>query len=220
LQKQAWVHRNARRFDQGRMAAERAVTLLEKVSGVNRDRPDLQEELRLGYCDLGDLELAAGRPAVAREWFEKALEQQRQLVRAAPSNLTVRAGEAAAIRHLGTALQGSGRPADAIEHYRRSVAQLESIERPSAANLYDMACCRALIAGAAAAPGSGLSPAEAEAEAAGAVALVRRAFAAGYGGLAWVRDLDTDLQPIRGRPDFQALMEELARPRTGKKPGS
>jgi serine/threonine-protein kinase len=220
LRKQAWVHRTAGRFDQGRGLAGRALALLEKVSGANRDRPDIQEELRFGYCDLGDLELAAGRPAVAQEWFEKALEQQQRLSQAAPSDMTVRAGQAAAIRHLGTALQASSRPADAIEHYRRSLAQLESIERPSATNIYDMACCRALIAGTAAAPGSGLPPAEAEAEAARAVALVRRAFAAGYSGLAWVRDLDTDLKPIRGRPDFQALMAELAKAPTGKKPGS
>jgi serine/threonine-protein kinase len=219
LRKQAWIHQQAGRFDRGREPAGRAVALLEKVAGANRDRPDLQDELRLGYCDLGDLELAAGRPAVARQWFEKALEQQRRLAQAAPSDLTARAGHAAAIRHVGTALLASGHPADAIEHYRRSLARLESIERPTAVHLYDMACCRALIAGAAAAPGSGLSPADTKAEAARAVALVRRAFAAGYGNLAWARDLDTDLKSIRGRPDFQALMAELATSSQGKKPG-
>jgi tetratricopeptide (TPR) repeat protein len=195
-----------------------AVEFYRKLGQLD-DHTD-REARRLGYSEQGELELAAGRPAVARELFEKALEQQRRLAEAAPSDPTVRAGMASVVRQLGTALQASGRPADAIEHYRRSLAQIESIERLTAVNVYDMACCRALIAGAAAAPGSGLSAAEAEAEATQAVSLLRRAFAAGYGDLAWARDLDTDLKPIRGRSDFQALMAELAHSPKGKKPGS
>jgi tetratricopeptide (TPR) repeat protein len=209
LRMMAWVHRRAGRFDRGRPPAERAVAVAEKLAGANRDRPDLQEELLLSYCGLGGLEVAAGRPAIAREWFEKALGHQRRLVQANPSSATARAGEATALRHLGIALQASGRPAEAIEHYRRSLAQLEGVERPTPVNIYDMACCRALIAGAAAAPGSGLTPAEAEAEASAAVALIRRSFGAGYKNLAWVRDLDTDLDAMRGRPDFKALIAEL-----------
>jgi hypothetical protein len=152
--------------------------------------------------------------------FDTRLSAGRHLVSKTKLAPGSRAGHASAIRHLGTALQASDRPADAIEHYRRSLTLLESIDRPSEVNVYDMACCHALIAGAAAAPGSGLSPEDAEAEAVHALALVRRAFAAGYSSLPWVRDQDTDLKPIRGRPDFQALMAELAKASTGKKAGS
>ena len=49
-------------------------------------------------------------------------------------------------------MQASGRPADAIAYYRRSIAELERLEKPTPVDIYDMACCRSLIAGAARRP--------------------------------------------------------------------
>ena len=103
-------------------------------------------------------------------------------------------------RRLGTALQAAGRAADAIAHYRRSLAELERLERPTPVDIYDMACCRSLISGAASEAGSGLTAAEGQAEAERAVAGVRRALDAGYSNLTWIRTGDPDLEPIRSRP--------------------
>jgi hypothetical protein len=76
---------------------------------------------------------------------------------------------------------------------------------------YDLACYQALLAGAAANPGSGLTAAEGRAEANRAMSALRRAVAAGYRNLAHMQT-DTDLDPLRSRPDFQALMMDLAMP--------
>ena len=109
-------------------------------------------------------------------------------------------------------LQDSGRAADAIVLYRQSIAELERLEKPTPLKLYDAACCRSLIAGAATEPGSGLTAAEGRAEAERAVEGVRRAIDAGYTELSWIRTGDPDLKPIRSRPDFQLLMMDLAFP--------
>jgi hypothetical protein len=109
-------------------------------------------------------------------------------------------------------LQGTGRAAEAIGDYRRSIAELERIKTPTPIDIYDMACCRSLISGAASAAGSGLTTAEGQAEAEKAVAGVRRSLDAGYSNLAWIRKVDPDLTPIRSRPDFRLLMMDVAFP--------
>jgi hypothetical protein len=59
--------------------------------------------------------------------------------------------------------------------------------------------------------GSGLSAAEGAAELDRAMVLLRRAIAGGYRNLTWMRR-DPDLDPLRTRPDFQALMMDLEFP--------
>jgi hypothetical protein len=116
------------------------------------------------------------------------------------------------IRRVGITLQASGRAADAIAHYRQSLADLERLEKPTPIDLYDIACCRSLISGAASEPGSGLTDAQGQAEAQRAVARVRSAFEAGDTAVSWVRNGDPDLKPIRSRPDFQQLMMDMTFP--------
>src|SRR5262249_58205818 len=58
-------------------------------------------------------------------------------------------------------------------------------------------------------PGSGLSAAEGQAEADRAILWLRKAVAAGYLKVAWMR---TELGPLRARPDFQALMMDVEFP--------
>jgi eukaryotic-like serine/threonine-protein kinase len=212
LGRQAAIHRKAGRFEPARVHAGRAVEILERLAGANRDRLEVRSSLLDGYNDLADLELAAGRPDRARAVYEKALADRRRASEADPSDASARALLADATRRLGTALQAAGRPADAIDRYRRSLALLGAIERPTGVNIYDMACCRSLVAGASELPGAGLTAAEGRAEAARAVALVRRAFEAGYNALRWARDEDADLVPIRHLEAFRILMMDLAMP--------
>ena len=109
-------------------------------------------------------------------------------------------------------MQAAGRPADAIAYYRQSIAGLETLEKPTPVDIYDMACCRSLIAGAALEPGSGLTAAEGQAEAERAVTDVRRAVDGGYTEFKWIRQGDPDLKPIRPRRDFQNFIMDMAFP--------
>jgi tetratricopeptide (TPR) repeat protein len=195
---------------------ERALAARERLSKANPlVTRHIEQQINLVGM-IGSLHMQAGRAKDALETYERGraiTERLRAtvagLVEADPSAHRYRSLLADCIRRLGIILQGTGRAADAIGHYRRSIAELERVEKPTPIDLYDMACGRSLIAGAASTAGSGLTAAEARAEAELAVAGVRRAFDAGYLNLAWVRRDDPDLKPIRSRPDFQLLMMDL-----------
>jgi hypothetical protein len=60
-------------------------------------------------------------------------------------------------------------------------------------------------------PASRMTAAEGKAESERAMHVLRQAVAAGYRDLTWMR-IDTDLDPLRSRPDFQLLMMDLAFP--------
>lgn len=72
------------------------------------------------------------------------------------------------------------------------------------------ACCHALLSGIAGLPGSGLSASGGPSEADRAVDILARAIAAGYREP--VLRLETGLDPLRDRSDFQILLMDLAFP--------
>ena len=94
---------------------------------------------------------------------------------------------------------------------KEAVEVMQRLPTLTKGDLYSLACYQSLLAGAAAEPGSGLSAAEGRAEADRAMVTLRRAVDGGYRDLAHMR-ADTDLDPLRGRADFQLLMLDLAMP--------
>jgi hypothetical protein len=107
--------------------------------------------------------------------------------------------------------QEAGRTAEAADAYRKAVAIMERLSTLTPVSHYDLACDHALLSGVAGRPGSGLAAAEGQAEADRAIHWLRKAIAAGFRNLAWMRN-DTDLDSLRSRPDFQLLMMDLALP--------
>ena len=99
--------------------------------------------------------------------------------------------------------QAAGHWAQAGNDFRRAVEFMERLPRLTADNLYDLACYQALLSGVLQRPGSGSSAAEGQAAADRAMHRLREAVAAGFRDLAHMRT-DTDLDPLRSRPDFQA----------------
>lgn len=95
--------------------------------------------------------------------------------------------------------------------FRSAVAVMECLATLADVGLYNLACCQALIAGPAEARGSGVSAAEDRVWADRAMETLRRAVAAGFRHLAHMQT-DTDLDPLRGREDFQLLMMDLTFP--------
>jgi tetratricopeptide (TPR) repeat protein len=198
--------------DLARPPIERAVAIVEKTVAANPDRRDLRKELASYYCELGEVEAASGRTGTARGWFDKVLLIAQKAIDEDSNDFSARSRWADALRRIGTILQASGQPAAAVTHYRRSLSVLEDLKSPTPTDVYDMACCHALIAGMAREPSSGLTPADYRPEAERAVAGVREAFSRGYNNLDWVRRNDPDLKPIRQRPDFQMLIMDLEFP--------
>ncbi len=107
--------------------------------------------------------------------------------------------------------------AAAVKFFRRSVKARERVSAPTPEQLYDLACTRAKLAGAAADSGSGLSPAEARAEADQAMAVLRRSVAAGFNSAEKIQK-DTDLESLQNRDDFKKLIQELQQPKKPAEP--
>ena len=83
----------------------------------------------------------------------------------------------------------------------------EKLDRPDADSLYDAACHRAV---AAAMFARANQPTDATADADRAMEWLRKAVQAGYTAAAHVAQ-DTDLDPLRERPDFKAFVAELTK---------
>jgi tetratricopeptide (TPR) repeat protein len=102
----------------------------------------------------------------------------------------------------GQCLARAGDPAAAAA---ATEAGLKATTSPTATHLYDAACTFALCSGAA-----GVGPADHEAYAGRAADLLGRAVRAGYRDAEHVES-DADLDPIRGRADYRAVIGELRR---------
>jgi hypothetical protein len=115
------------------------------------------------------------------------------------------------LRGLGAIQLDAGRAGDAVSTLRRVVAFGEGIPSSYAKTLNYLAECHALLGRAAGVPGSGLPSGERPVELGRAMEMLRRAIAAGYWDVAWMRR-DPDLDPLRSRADFQVLLLDLAFP--------
>jgi hypothetical protein len=130
------------------------------------------------------------------------------LVRDYPIVTDYRSGLAFCLSELGRAWRHDRRPADAVDSLRRANALWYHLPIvPQDACIY-LVRNHALLAALATEPGSGLSAADARDEAERAMAALRQGVGAGYRDLAILRT-DPDLNPLRSRPDFQALMLDL-----------
>ena len=131
--------------------------------------------------------------------------------------------DAGRLASRGLALARSGHPAEAVTAYRQAIKVLEGLEADPGHGVgcapaikptldpYHLACDHARLAELAGAADSGLSAAEGPAERDRALECLPAAVAAGFRDLARIRT-DTDLDPLRVRPDFQLLMMDLAFP--------
>ena len=141
----------------------------------------------------------------------RGIAAARKLVASSPELTEPRVRLAYALTAEGRVNEKLGRRAEAAGSLREAIATMESM--PLAARNpvddYSLACKHALLAGVLAA--SPLAAREARAEADWAMDALRRAADRGYRNLSNMRS-DTDLEPLRPRPEFQALLMDLAFP--------
>ena len=108
-------------------------------------------------------------------------------------------------------LQKCGRTAEAVSAFREAIAILEGLAHPTRGNIYDLGCSQSLLSGVAPDAGAGLTAADGQAMADQAMNSLRRAIAAGW--KLWTHmGADTDLDPIRSRPDYRMLELDMAMP--------
>jgi len=173
--------------------------------------PHYRERLANCQTNTATALLRLGRPALARALCERAVELGVALVKDHPENLAYRYELGDSLLHCGLARRDEGDAAGAAADWRRADALLEGAGEPDSQVTFIHACCHASLSWAARQRGSGMPASEADAESARALALLRRAAAAGYRDPATYRN-ETALDPLRNRPDFRLMMMDLAFP--------
>jgi tetratricopeptide (TPR) repeat protein len=180
-----------------------------------RQQPDLAQAVferarSLLMAGVGAFE--SGRWAEAIRDLEQARDRFRILMQASPGDDRVASQLGISLGYLGNALSDEHRLAEAREAIRESCRVLKAIRQPTSVDLYNLACSYANLT-TLAEPGSAPpDTAERETMADRAMEALRRSIATGMTDFSII-ERDHDLDPLRGRPDFRALLLDRAFPR-------
>jgi eukaryotic-like serine/threonine-protein kinase len=101
----------------------------------------------------------------------------------------------------------------ASDAWKRACMHFDGSKSLTDEQTFFRACCHAGLTGLAGRTGSGVSAAEGAVQAAKAMAVLRQAVTMGYRNPDSYRT-ESALDPLRNRPDFQALMMDLMFPAT------
>ena len=222
----------------GAEAAYRAALAIEqKLAADAPSVPKYRVDLGESYCNFGHLVRGGEKPADSLPWYDKAVHTLTGVVTQNPANVTARLSLRDS--HLGRAkaFDVLDRRADADRDWDKAIELVDDKARPAvraeransrlragraadavvaelatsdawdAGQWYDFACVTAVA--------SRKLPAHRDEYAARAVELLRQAVAKGWDDRIHMA-FDTDLDPVRHRPDYQALLAEMrAKPAAG-----
>ncbi len=189
---------------------DKALSLRQRLVDTNPEVARFQEDLGNSLLERGVLLGKAGKPAEALAALEKARAIQRRLVETTPANGEYRGELAGTLFEIADLHEKAGKHVEFLAGLREVIALLEGMTAPMRGDLYDLGCAHARLAALAGKTDSGVSAAEGRTEADRAMDALHRAVAAGYRNARKLRE-DTDLDALRGRADFQQLLEELER---------
>jgi len=192
---------------------EQARAISQKLADANPAVTRFEGDLAQSHQVIGSIQDQTGHPVEALASYERARAILQKLADLYPTLTLFQNRLAMSHSYVGLARQRGGRPSEAAVEFRRAVAIMERVSnlQPDGYNLYNLACFRSLLSGIGAQPRSGLTADEVSSLGEQAVLTLRRAIAAGLRDVAFMRR-DTDLDPLRSRPDFQMLLLDLAFP--------
>ena len=153
--------------------------------------------------------LQTGQRADAIHNLQQARDRLRTMHKGVPEDGRVARLLAMSLGSLGRGLGDEHRLAEALEATQESSRVLEAIRQPTSMDLYNLACTYANLTTLVAPARASSTAAERESLANRAMDALRRALAAGMKDFATI-DGDHDLDPLRGRADFRALILESA----------
>ncbi len=193
---------------------ERAQAILKKLADANPAVTRFEGDLAQDHQVIGSILDQTGHPTEALASYERARAILQRLAELYPTLTLFQNRLAMSHSYVGLARRRAGRPAEAAAEFQRAVGIMERLSslQPDGYNLYNLACFRSLLSGIAAEPGSGLSSAEVSNLGEQAVLALRRAAAAGFRDIGFMRR-DTDLDSLRGRADFQMLLLDVGFPK-------
>ena len=208
-----FLHQESGELAPALASLEQARAILEKLAEANPAVSRFEADLAQNHQVVGSIQDQTGHPAEALASYQRARAILQRLAELYPTVTLFQNRVAMSYSYVGLVRKRAGRPAEAAAEFRRAIAVMEqlSTRQPDGYNLYNLACFRSLLSGIAAGPGSGLTIAEAGNLAEQAVLALRRAVAAGFRDVGFMRR-DPDLDALRSRPDFQMLLMDLAFP--------
>jgi serine/threonine protein kinase/tetratricopeptide (TPR) repeat protein len=193
--------------DQAVAPLERAMAIQEKLVREHPDVVSYVADLANDYSSMARCENALGRPLAVLSWAEKAIAILHGVLEKQPSHSTarlllndIRVGRAVALAQMGDYGQAAKDAAD--------IARQEGI---TPVDLYNVACVygRCLEAADKDAKLSGTDRARLTEQYAGrAMDALRQALARGFRNVPALR-AEPDLERLRGRADFQKLLQEV-----------
>ena len=189
----------------------REEAIWKTLADANRTVPEYRNSLANCQTNMATLYLRLGRPEEARPRCERAVALRDVLVSDHPNIPRYRKELAETLLRFGQVRQAERDLAGASADWRRASALFQAVPGLDSENVFFHAGCHALLSSLAGLPGSKVSSGEGRSEADQAMALLKDAAAMGYRNLDYYR-IESALNPLRDRPDFRALISDLAFP--------
>jgi hypothetical protein len=153
----------------------------------------------------GLMAFQSGRVADAIRDLQQARDQLRHSLREYPGDRCLASRLGLCLGTLGTALRHSDRQVEALASLQESHGVLEAIIDPGPEDLYNLACSYSQLSLLSEHATPPVLSSERAALADRAMEALRRALVAGFSDF-HLMDRDKDLDPLRSRADFKALM--------------
>jgi eukaryotic-like serine/threonine-protein kinase len=217
----AGLYQTTGQLDRAMEIEGRSLDLIKQLDRRFPETADFQTHLYLAYDRISRLSNSQGETKAALEKSEQARAILERLVAQFPGNPAFRIDLSRSYSFIGRLLQHEGAYADAFRSFQRAVDTLESCSQLDAENHHQLAVnlshCISLIGASAE-----ISPPEDESKLSPgdrvrrqvygkrAVISLNQAIAGGLVNLE-VYQADPELDPLRDRPDFQKLLDELVR---------
>ena len=190
------------------LSYRRALAIRQAIA---KDTPgDLQSQRELGqsWVEIAGVQKTLGQTEESLDSLRDGAHIMEGILKLNADDTANRVKLAASRLELGKLLLQLRREQDALAAFEEAIPVWQAIPDPSADQLYDLACLHALCAR----PSETDKPdVHADLHARRAIECLRKAVDTGYHNLPHVKG-DSDFDSIRDRPEFAAILADLALP--------
>jgi tetratricopeptide (TPR) repeat protein len=187
-----------------------AMAIGQKLVDEDPTIPEYRLRVIQSLVNLGDLLTDTGHAVEAIDYFVRSRDNVQALIKENPSLSYYRDGLAFSLSGLGRARRRVGDRRAAAADLRRAIALRDGLAAMDFEARYDLARDHAVLAGLAGEGDSGVAPAVARAHSDRAMDVLKRLVSDGYRNPKV--STQSDLDPLRHRPDFQRLLLDVTFP--------
>jgi eukaryotic-like serine/threonine-protein kinase len=217
----------AGKLDSALASVTEAVEVLERLERQYPGVLHYEQGLASTYNMISELHRHRREPIDAIALVQKGQTLLEKLIASHPGDASLRIDLAKSRTNLGRLLQQTGEPEEALRSFQRAIDLYESTPELEARNCYNLACNVALSIPLIGVKNSTVDVVDISKLSKGdqlrrerygnrAVELLHQAVDGGFVRLDILRS-DPDLDPVRDRPDFQSLIDEVERKMAGQR---